>query len=350
MPVQESKPKRVTLKMIAERAGLSIAAVSQILNDKPVDFCSEANKQRVRSIAREMGYRPNVGVKIMRGEKLKSVAVVLSMVQMELEDHIQRIILTLFKKYEALDYSCYFCSGECNASQNMGRIQKLLYYGVERFIFLSRPFGVEQLDAEIRRCGRTAVYYETVPLAGSGYWRVHSDTAATVCEMVRWLRRQGHEKLAFFQLAVDPDDQRFIGLCRAFPEYDAATVQQKMLHLLPFDIRHSGDFFTESRLCGQRAAEKILAEQPEIEAIFLYSDAFAVGAAPVLLRHYLTTGRAIALAGFNNTHAVQSSVYPILSAAHPLEQITRALMDDFTDGETVITVQPELRLPSPLPF
>ena len=168
MQVENVKQKRVTLKTIAENAGLSVTAVSQILNNKTVDFCSEANKSRVRKLARELGYRPNVGVKIMRGEPLKSVATVLSMNQMELDDHIQRIILTLFKRYEQLDYSCYFCSGEHNAGQNMRRIQKLLDYGVERFIFIGHPFGMEKLDREIRRYGRMTVYYETLPLpAGS---------------------------------------------------------------------------------------------------------------------------------------------------------------------------------------
>ena len=344
MQVENVKQKRVTLKTIAENAGLSVTAVSQILNNKTVDFCSEANKSRVRKLARELGYRPNVGVKIMRGEPLKSVATVLSMNQMELDDHIQRIILTLFKRYEQLDYSCYFCSGEHNAGQNMRRIQKLLDYGVERFIFIGHPFGMEKLDREIRRYGRMTVYYETLPLP-AGYAGVYSDTAGAVCEMIELWRREGYKNIAFFQLAVDPDEQRFLGLCRAFPEYDRTTLQKKMLHLLPFDIRHSVNFFTESRLCGQQAAERLLAECPDVDAIFLYSDAFAVGAAPVLLEHYRQTGRRIALAGFNYTHAAQSCIYPILSAEHPLEQIVAALMQESASAVFPQIVKPEIRKP-----
>ena len=48
----------VTLKDIAKLANISPAAVSIILNDKPSRI-SEAKKQEVKKIAKELNYRPN---------------------------------------------------------------------------------------------------------------------------------------------------------------------------------------------------------------------------------------------------------------------------------------------------
>ena len=46
----------VTIKMISERCGLSIAAVSKALNGQPGISVEKA--EQVRQVAREMGYYP----------------------------------------------------------------------------------------------------------------------------------------------------------------------------------------------------------------------------------------------------------------------------------------------------
>lgn len=48
--------KRTTLKDIAEEVGLSVTAVSQTLNNRPIRL-SEENKQRIREVAKKRNYR-----------------------------------------------------------------------------------------------------------------------------------------------------------------------------------------------------------------------------------------------------------------------------------------------------
>lgn len=49
----------VTISKIAGRVGLSQATVSRVLNGKGAGFISDATRERVLNVAREMGYRPN---------------------------------------------------------------------------------------------------------------------------------------------------------------------------------------------------------------------------------------------------------------------------------------------------
>jgi LacI family transcriptional regulator len=49
---------RVTLKIIAKKAGISYPNVSKIINNKPV-FVSQENREKVLAIARELNYSPN---------------------------------------------------------------------------------------------------------------------------------------------------------------------------------------------------------------------------------------------------------------------------------------------------
>ena len=59
--------KRPTLKTIAYMTGLGVATVSKALNDAP--DIKTATKERVRLVARQIGYRPNrAGVRLRTGK------------------------------------------------------------------------------------------------------------------------------------------------------------------------------------------------------------------------------------------------------------------------------------------
>ena len=58
----------VTLKDIAAATGLSIPTVSQILNHRSGNYCSEAKCKQVLKVARELGYRQRFADKIQRGD------------------------------------------------------------------------------------------------------------------------------------------------------------------------------------------------------------------------------------------------------------------------------------------
>ena len=75
MPVMRTH--KVTLKHVAAAANLAVPTVSQILNGRR-NYCSEEQIARVRKLAAEMGYQPNIGYKIMVGEKTRTVAILFS--------------------------------------------------------------------------------------------------------------------------------------------------------------------------------------------------------------------------------------------------------------------------------
>ena len=57
-----------TIKDVAKEAGVSIATVSYVLNDKS-DSVSEDTRRRVWSAVRKTGYRPNVTAHNLRSNQ-----------------------------------------------------------------------------------------------------------------------------------------------------------------------------------------------------------------------------------------------------------------------------------------
>lgn len=71
------KPRRVTSKQVAERAGVSQTTVSFVLNDAPNSNISEETRQRVFEAARELNYVPDMAARTLARGRSNSVALVL---------------------------------------------------------------------------------------------------------------------------------------------------------------------------------------------------------------------------------------------------------------------------------
>ena len=70
----------VTLKTIAEKAGVSVHAVSRVLNgqNKENRPSAIARAEKIRTIARELGYRPNAAAQAMKQGAFKSIMLLMS--------------------------------------------------------------------------------------------------------------------------------------------------------------------------------------------------------------------------------------------------------------------------------
>lgn len=67
----------VTIRQVAERSGLSLQTVNQILKGNVESF-RPATRERVLQAARELGYRPNTSARAMRSGRFGAVALLLS--------------------------------------------------------------------------------------------------------------------------------------------------------------------------------------------------------------------------------------------------------------------------------
>lgn len=68
--------RRVTLDDVAAKAGLHRTTVSQVLNNHPGVWASEATRQRIRQAATELGYRPNLAARALRSGKTHVIGLV----------------------------------------------------------------------------------------------------------------------------------------------------------------------------------------------------------------------------------------------------------------------------------
>jgi len=73
-PIERSAQQRVTSVDVARHAGVSQSTVSLVFSGKGRGRVSEATQERVRSAARQLGYRPNVAAQALRLGTSRAVA------------------------------------------------------------------------------------------------------------------------------------------------------------------------------------------------------------------------------------------------------------------------------------
>lgn len=309
-----------TLKIIAERAGLSQSTVSQILNRKANDFSSEKTRQLVFQLADELGYKQKFGHKLLRGDKTRTVAILLGMHRVALEEQIQALILQLLDRLESKNYSAYLVTLNGDTGKNLETVKGLISRGTDSFIFLSSPDGEAELEQYILSEKRTLVSCHT-----NLKRNITVDDSGSVTEIIRFFLNSGHQNFKFF-LNIPAREGRLRGLYQAFPDIPQEELLNKyLIDLGALDDHNDTDTFTE---IGYQRTKYAFEKDPSINACFYLSDYFAMGGVRYLLETGKKIGSDVLVAGFNNIYAVRSFPMPISSVAHDIPAMAEALVEE----------------------
>ncbi len=328
------KVRKPTLKDIAGRVGLSVPTVSQIINNKGNNYCSEEKKQLVRKIARELNYQPNFGYRVMTGQSTNTVGIICSQERIKREEQIADLLLTLSSQLEAKEYSVYMSSMSDCAMDNKKKIMDLIGRGCSAFIFIGTPVGITNITALLKQYNVN--YIGTRPYGMDNC--VRGDGAFAVQKYIEKFLNDGLEnfRLVLPKRNLNNDDQyeRVAGLCRAFPDMTKDELISRYFREMPYIGYRDRDASMEIFKLGYDVTEKMLSEEPEVNGIIYLSDYYALGGVRYLVEQGLTIGKDIAVAGYNNTNAAKFAGLPFMTADHRTDIISKELIDHLEDSES----------------
>ncbi len=323
-----------SLKMVAERAGLSPSTVSQILNRRPNDFSSEETRQRVFAIASEIGYKQNFGHKVLRGDKTHTVAILLGMHRLSLEEHIQELIIMLLDKFEQRNYASYLISLGETAAGNMRKVRDLISRGVDGFVAIGAPHGAKEIEQEIMMQGKCLIGF-------------NADFQRDVCQRVspsaetilRFFLAEGRSNFkVLFGNSVNIE--RMQAFSRIFPDLSREEITARY-YVNMGDLGEHNDIDLFSRV-GYEKTREVMEKDPSIQALYYMNDYFVLGGVKYLFEHGYKIGKDVAVGGFNNINAVRNHVCPISSGRHKLEEISDILVQEVEEtGKLKKMIEPE---------
>ncbi len=331
------KIKKVTLKDVAAAAELAVPTVSQILNGRR-NFCSAEQATRVRNLAQEMGYMPNIGYKIMTGQQTRTVGLIFSQTRTYHDEHVMKLAMNLITRLEKQGESVYATIMEDDAAKNLQSVRELVNRGCSAFIFLGSPIGCEDILPELDGRGINYVSENN----DCSKRDISLDIPYVYEQYIRHLLAQGVTK--FVCIMAEPF---FASNCR--PEL--SILHEKGVLKAPGHYFHRiapiegvdfdcSDLYFEQ---GYQATKKLLAETPELAGFIYPLDYLALGGIKALNEAGRTAGKDAWVYGRNNTRSGRFSLQPLSTADLCIDEHVSWMVEHLHDRMPVIkTLRPQV--------
>ena len=194
MPATASASDRPTLKTIAYMTGLGITTVSRALKDAP-DIGADT-KERVRLVARQLGYQPNrAGVRLRTG-KTNVIALVLS-IDEEIMGFSSQMVFGISEVLTGTPYHIVV-TPHSHSKDPMLPVRYILDTGSADGVIISR---IEPDDPRVRLLAERNMPFCTHGRTDSGLVHPYHDfdNEAFSHEAVKKLVERGHRRIALLQ-------------------------------------------------------------------------------------------------------------------------------------------------------
>lgn len=305
-----------TIKDVAREAGVSIATVSYVLNNKD-SFVSEETRQQVLATARRIGYRPNIIARSLQSNRTQLIGYSWHEVP---KDQTMNSVMDTFTYYlaqAAEDAGYHVLTFTHPHGHPIPSYTELMQTGrVDAFVLA----GTIAHDARIGHL--LAVDFPFVSFGRSNLeWDFHwvdTDGRRGVYAAVQYLIELGHRRIA---MAAWPEES-ISGSFRLAGYLDALKEAGIPIHP-GYIIR--GEHSEEAGRAAMASWRQLLDEERPT-AVIGVSDLVALGVMFDALEHGLEIGAALSVVGFDDS-PMSRYVRPALTTVQqPIPEIAQALM------------------------
>lgn len=320
MNTLKTKNKKATLKDVAKKAGVSVSAVSQILNSREVNFCSEEKKALVQKVARDLNYQVNFGYRVMTGMKTMTVGILFSLERIKNEEHIIRLTMGLSSKFEDNGFSVYMATLNEDHKYNYNKVLDLVNRGCSSFILIGSPFGMTEIEDYFESHDINYIGYDAKELKRN----IFVDPTVAIEKFIQKFISEGRCNFKLILPMALQGYGRMPGLFKVFPEADHAELIEK--YCFPIPLIKPDSSIKDVYALGVEHTQKLMELDGAVNGIIYLSDYLALGGAKYLLENNYKIGEDIALCGYNNTYAVNLFPYPISTADHDIPNLCSELI------------------------
>ena len=303
-------PIRTTIKDIARESGVNISTVSRALNG--VYGVHPETREHVLQIADRLHYRPNRVARGLVTGRSHSVALVVSDIR---NPYFAEVARGAEDAARAAGSDLVLCNSDLNADKQMEYVQSLTEKQVDGILMNSvAELNPKQQD-QLLNCGVPIVLLNRSGVKQT-FSTVSADNEAGGAIAAEYLLRLGHRNIA--HITGPKRHGNMTDRAKGFLRVVRAGRPAKKVVLI-----HGMNSFDG----GYDMTRALLAEHPDVTAIFTANDVMAFGS----IRACLDVGRRvpedISLIGFDNVQ-MSSIVHPPLTTIHqPKYEIGQAAVE-----------------------
>ncbi|WP_040196870.1 LacI family DNA-binding transcriptional regulator [Candidatus Soleaferrea massiliensis] len=301
--------KTLTMKDIANLAGVGLTTVSRVINNEP--YVNEHTRQRVMEVINKYNYIPNNSARNLKRTRSNTIGVLVKGITNPFFSRMIKVIESEITKH---DYTMTLHQVDINDDEianaislvNEKRLAGLIFLGgnfshsQDRFLQLKVPFVLTTIMVDSDKVDKDV--FSSVSI---------NDTKESF-DAVNYLCRLGHRKIAI--IAASQNDTS-IGRLR-LDGYRLALVRNG----IDFDenLLEHGEFTLES---GYIAMNRLLDRCEGITCVYAISDFLALGASRAILERGLRIPEDISVMGFDGIDLGEYSTPSITTIAQPGEEM-----------------------------
>ncbi len=304
-----------TMRDVAELAGVSTATVSHVINGSKK--LSPETTERVLHAISQVNYTPNTVAKSLRMGQTHTIGVLVEDIRgLPVAGIVSGISETLSKAgYKTIFHDLHLLEKLYNQYEQIGTYRQRINESVT-LLKSSNVDGIIYVAMHDRHLDYLLDPTDT-PLVYAYSHGTENDTFVTysnrdsAAEMIRYLLRKGHERIAVIAGHPHsyPTAQRLLGIQMAMQQAQLA---------LPAEYIRYGDWEYES---GRKETLAILQLNPQPTAIFAMNDLMAAGCMDALHKEGLHIPQDIAVSGFDNREIASYLQPPLTTIALPTPEI-----------------------------
>ncbi len=299
--------KKVSMKDIAQRVGVSIALVSYVLNDKEGRVSPEM-AQQIRAVAEELNYRPNLIARSLQSGRTNTLGLIVADISNPFFSHIARIIEDEAKQY---GYTVLFGSSDESVEKSQGLIDTFLNRQVDALI-LAPAAGTEM---QIRSLKKKKIPFVLIdryfPEMSANCVRIDNFRAAY--KAVSHLVRAGKKRIALLTYTggMEHMQERERGYRQALEDHGVNCKKEWLLRASYQDLE------AEVAL----ALQQLLTPVKKADALFFATNSLAIEGLKQLNRLKLQVPDDVAVISFDESDAFDLFYAPVSYVRQSLQDM-----------------------------
>lgn len=290
---------KYTIKDVADRAGVSIATVSRVINGATV--VSEKSRQRVLAAIEELDFKPSQIARNLVMQTSNTIGVIVPALSNQFTGGI---LNGIEEKSSSCGYDIMVCGTGGDTEKERRYLELFRERHVAGIIFMGwklKPetvVAINDMAVQVIMMNRNA--------SGLKVPTVSIDNFRAAYQMTNYLISKGHRRIAFFRNSVDIDAcgvEQYSGFERALAEA-GMDIDRSLVKY--------GEF---SEVRSYQLMEEMIQNGNVPTAVFATSDIMAIGAANALKDNGYNVPEDVSVVGFNDVE--MASLYrPALTVIH----------------------------------
>jgi len=324
------KNRHVTLKMVAERVGLTKGTCSAVLNKTAASRSVPLHTQeRILAAARELNYRPSFYARNLGVKRTYMIGVVTQ----EIGDFYGSPIISGIEQYLRQKNFFFLTVAHRHDPKLLETYSRILLdRGVEGFITVDTSIGQPMPLPTVAIPGHQRI---------EGVTNMVLDHRKGALLALNHLVELGHTEIAFMKGAeVSPDSEdRWNGICEVAEELGVRIRAELVVQL-------EGDDATPQ--LGYPFAKELLARKRPFTALFAYNDISAIGSIRAFEEAGLRVPEDISVVGFDDIRIAVHNNPSLTTVRQPLQKMgeiaARTLLnriEEHEDWVPEISIEPE---------